>query len=145
MSDIDSEIRDIVLGNERLVNDHWNNKDYLASLNSSREDATYFDPWSDNCLFGRDAIQKHFEKYYTGLHVVRADWIEPQVVVNDTKDVAVLTYNLHNFIKGEDGALVSVPQWNCSEVYRLTDGQWKIAHTHWSFTRHPALTSLQSI
>lgn len=44
MSDVDRETTDIVLGNERMINDHWNNKDYLAFLNSYRDDATYYDP-----------------------------------------------------------------------------------------------------
>jgi hypothetical protein len=35
--------------------------------------------------------------------------------------------------------------WNCTEVYRLRDGRWRIVHSHWSFVQHPAIMQNASV
>jgi ketosteroid isomerase-like protein len=52
-----------------------------------------------------------------------------------TADVAVLTYNLVNFIGGADGAERLLNRWNSTVVYRRHDTTWKIVHSHWSYTQ----------
>ena len=50
----------------------------------------------------------------------------------------VLTFNLVNYNPPVNGKETVLNRWNCTEVYRRAAGQWKIAHSHWSFTQ-PAL------
>jgi ketosteroid isomerase-like protein len=57
-------------------------------------------------------------------------------VVHMDGNVAVLTFNLVNYGKPLGSAEEQVlARWNATEVYRATDGAWRIIHTHWSFTR----------
>jgi len=138
------EIAQTILGIEKAINARWNNGDYTGFLEAYREDVTYFDPLTERCLIGRQAVKEHFDKYFTGALVVRSDQFDPKVVVNDAGDMAILTYNLQNYLAGKDGELQTIPLWNCTEVYRLADGKWNIAHNHWSFARHPAVIGTAS-
>ena len=135
MSPDKSKITETVLEIENAINARWNNGDCTGFLEAYREDVTYFDPLTDRCLMGRQAVKEHF----TGTPVVRSEQFNPKVVVNDAGDIAILTYNLHNFLAGENGELQPIPLWSCTQVYCLADGKWNIAHNHWSFARHPAV------
>lgn len=60
------------------------------------------------------------------------------VIVSDSSDLAVLNYNLFNFVgDGQGGEKTGTP-WNSTLVYRLVDGKWRVVDVNWSFTRHPA-------
>ncbi|OAI51690.1 DUF4440 domain-containing protein [Planctomycetaceae bacterium SCGC AG-212-F19] len=133
------KIAKTILEIENSINARWNNGDCTGFLEAYREDVTYFDPLTDRCLIGRQAVKEHFDKYFKGARVVRSDQFDPKVVVNDAGDIAILTYNLENFLAGKDGGLQPIPLWNCTQVYRLADGKWNIAHNHWSFARHPGV------
>lgn len=134
-----SKITETVLAIENSINARWNNGDCTGFLEAYREDVTYFDPLTERCLVGRQAVKGHFDKYFTGKPVVRSDQFDPQVVVNDAGDIAILTYNLQNYLEGTEAELQPIPLWNCTQVYRLADGKWNIAHNHWSFARLPAV------
>lgn len=134
-----SEITKTILEIENTINARWNNGDCTGFLEAYREDVTYFDPLTDRCLIGRQAVKEHFDKYFTGTPVVRSEQFDPMVVINDAGDIAILTYNLQNHLAGENGELQPIPFWNCTQVYRLAKGKWNIAHNHWSFARLPAV------
>ena len=88
------EIAKTILEIENAINARWNNGDCNGFLEAYREDVTYFDPLTERCLIGRQAVKEHFGKYFTGARVVRSDQFDPKVVVNDAGDIAILTYNL---------------------------------------------------
>lgn len=54
--------------------------------------------------------------------------INPHVHV--VGNAAVLTFNFVSY--GQDGGAF---RWNCTEVFRLTNGDWRLIQTHWSFTK----------
>ena len=91
-----SKITETILEIENAINARWNNGDCTGFLEAYREDVTYFDPLTDRCLIGRQAVKEHFDKYFTGTPVVRSEQFDPKVVVNDAGDIAILTYNLQN-------------------------------------------------
>jgi len=136
--DVD-KITEAILAIEDAINVRWNNGDYMGFIQAYGEDVTYFDPLTERCLVGRQAVKEHFGKYFTGAIVVRRELFDPRVMVNDSGDTAILTYNLQNYLAGKDGELQPIPLWNCTQVYRLADGKWNIAHNHWSFARHPGV------
>jgi len=125
-----SEITDTVFAIENAINARWNNGDCTGFLEAYRDDVTYFDPLTDRCLIGRQAVKKHFDKYFSGIPVVRSEQFNPKVVVNDAGDIAIVTYNLQNYLAGQNGELHPIPLWNCTQIYRLADGKWSIAHNH---------------
>lgn len=50
----------------------------------------------------------------------------------------MLHYNLVNIVPDGQGGEKQGTPWNSTQVYRLIDGQWRVVHVNWSFTRHPA-------
>jgi hypothetical protein len=45
-------------------------------------------------------------------------------------EAAVLTFNFVSYGGNEDAL-----RWNCTEVFRRRGEAWRLAQTHWSFTR----------
>jgi len=51
--------------------------------------------------------------------------------------MAVLTFNLEDHVKDDDGAEFIGNRWNVTEVYQRLSGEWKIVHAHFSYTERP--------
>jgi ketosteroid isomerase-like protein len=66
--------------------------------------------------------------------------LNPQVVVDG--DMALLTYNLVNYVMDTSGAESLGSRWNSTTVYRRVGGTWKAIHSHRSSTRHPAFQNM---
>ena len=134
-----STISETILSLERGINERWNKGDVDGALEMYSEDVTYFDPLTEMRLDGRKAAEAYFRQFFEGrLNILRNEFPNPQVIVSDGGDFAVLTYNLLNFVgDGQGGEKPGTP-WNSTQVYRLIDGQWRVVHVNWSFTRHPS-------
>ena len=139
------KIAEAILGLERASNDRWNRGDYHGFLESYTEDVTYFDPLTERLLVGRQAVEEHFGRFYKGVAVARSEYLNEHVIVSEGSYIAVLSYNLRNYVVDEQHAEKRGPAWNSSEVYRLVDGQWRIVHSHWSLTRHPAIVAQRAV
>lgn len=134
------QITSTILEIERAASDRFNKGDITGYLDIYRDDITYVDPMTAGVLVDKNTVRHYFEKSYLGIEIEQAEWSNVQVVINESANTAILTYNQQNHIRSKnDGKLHQIPLWNCSEVYRLTDGQWKIAHANWSFAQHPVL------
>jgi uncharacterized protein (TIGR02246 family) len=134
-----SKTSETILSLERSMNDRWNKGDVDGALEVYSEDVTYFDPLTERRLDGRKAVAAYFRQFFEGkLNILRNKFPNPHVIVSDGGDFAVLTYNLLNIVPDGNGGEKSGTAWNSTQVYRLIDGQWRVAHVNWSFTRHPA-------
>jgi uncharacterized protein (TIGR02246 family) len=130
-------ITETILALERAALERWNKGEVDGPLEIYAEDVTYFDPITETRLDGRAAVAEYFRAFYEGkLDIPRYEIPNPQVIVSG--DMAVLTYNLANYIRGEAGSEVTGTPWNSTQVYRRINDQWRVVHVHWSFTRHPA-------
>jgi len=134
-----SRITEAILRIERSINERWNKGDCNGYLETFSEDITYFDPATERLLVGRQAVVDHIRMLYKNPQIVRSDYRDPQVSVSDDGDLAVLSYNLRNFVADEEGGEMVLTTWNSTEVYRLIGGEWRIVHSHWSFAQHPAI------
>ena len=105
----------------------WGMGDPGGFLELYAPDVVYFDPGLERRLDGRQAMTE----YYTGIrgqvHFDRFELINPLVQV--VGDAAVLTFNYVSY-----GAEGGPSRWNCTEVYRRSEGRWEIIQSHWSFT-----------
>jgi len=81
---------------------------------------------------GFDAMQQALEPIKGLVKVDRYEMIDPQVY--RAGDAAILTYNLVSYGRSPGGVAMAV-RWNSTAVYAQIDGQWKIVHSHWSFTK----------
>lgn len=141
-----NKITETILSLERGINDRWNKGDVDGALEMYSDDVTYFDPLTEMRLEGRKAVEAYFRQFFEGkLNILRNEFPNPQVIVSNGGDLAVLHYNLVNIVPdGQEGEKQGTP-WNSTQVYRLIDGQWRVVHVNWSFTRHPgAIQGLMS-
>lgn len=139
-----SKITETILELERSINDRWGQGDVDGALEIYSEDVTYFDPLTEMRLEGRKAVEAYFREFFEGkVDVLRGEYPNPQLIIGDSSDLAVLSYNLINIISDGKGGEKPGTPWNSTQVYRLMNGKWRIVHVNWSFTRHPA--AMQSI
>lgn len=66
--------------------------------------------------------------------------LNPQVIAEG--GLAVLSYNLENYVRAADGSEKEGTRWNSTQAYRRIDNRWRAVHVHWSFTKHPAFQNM---
>ncbi|MFZ6756278.1 YybH family protein [Undibacterium sp. Ji50W] len=134
-----SKITETILALELGINERWNKGDVDGALEMYSEDVTYFDPMTEMRLEGRKAVDGYFRQFFEGkLSILRNEFPNPQVIVSDGGDLAVLHYNLINLVPDGQGGEKPGTPWNSTQVYRLINGQWRVVHVNWSFTRNMA-------
>ena len=125
----DSEnIQDAIIRMECDALRRWGNGDPSGFLEICAPDVVYFDPGLATRIDGRDALAKYYEPIRGTIFFDRFELLNP--VVQVVGDAAVLTFNYVSYSAGNQQN-----PWNCTEVYRRSQGQWLIIQTHWSFTK----------
>ena len=126
-----------IISLERSALDRWIRADPDGYLSLYAKDATYFDPFRDKRVDGLDELKARtaaMKGVALPFTEPRYDMINPRVDVDG--NVAVLTFNLVNYGKPSGSAVEKVlARWNATQVYRRLNGDWRIIHTHWSFTQ----------
>lgn len=122
-----SSISKTIIGIEISALEKWNNGNPSGFLEICAKDVVYFDPFTELRMDGIENLTTLYENIRGQIKVEKYDMISP--VVQAVDKMAVLTYNLISYFEGGH------ENWNCTEVYRLDDNQWKIIQTHWSFTK----------
>jgi ketosteroid isomerase-like protein len=134
-----NKITQTILALEQGINDRWGKGDVDGALDIYSGDVTYFDPITEVRMEGREAVEVYFREFFEGKpNVLRGEMPNPQIIVSDGGDLAVLSYNLFNFVNDGQGGEKPGTAWNSTQVYRLINGQWRVVHVNWSFTCHPA-------
>jgi len=126
-----------IISLERSALDRWIHADPDGYLDLYVQNATYFDPFREKRVDGLDALKARTAPM-KGIKLPftepRYDMIDPRVDVEG--DIAVLTFNLVNYGKPTGRTEETVlARWNATQVYRRQNGDWRILHTHWSFTQ----------
>jgi uncharacterized protein (TIGR02246 family) len=124
----DADITDELLALERAALERWCHGDPSGFLEISAPDVVYFDPFLERRLDGKDALTAYYEGLRGKVSATRWEIVAPRV--QRSGDMAVLTFQFASWGGNEDRY-----RWNCTEVYRITDGAWRIVQTHWSFTQ----------
>lgn len=125
---------------ERAALDRWGKGDPGGFLELYDIDITYFDPLTATRIDGHQAMEEYYRPWVGKIHVARYEMLNPHVVVDG--DMALLTYNLVNYIRDANGVESVGTCWNSTTVYQHRNGTWKTIHSHWSFTRHPAFQNM---
>lgn len=128
----DADLEHTIISMERTALDRWGKGDPGGFLEMYWREITYFGPSLERRLDGLEALHEHCTPMRGKLKVERYEMINPKVQVRG--NTAVLTFNLIDHTAGADGT-TSVETWNCTEVYMIIDGEWRIAHSHWSQAR----------
>jgi ketosteroid isomerase-like protein len=134
-SSVDSVFNEVV-ARERAALDRWVRGDPDGYLEILAREVTYFDPNQERRTDGLDAMTallgpiRNVKLPFTE---PRYDMIEPQL--QQYGDVALLTFNLINYGRLSGQPETVLARWNATQLYRRVDGQWRIAHSHWSYTK----------
>jgi ketosteroid isomerase-like protein len=131
---------DQILLLERGALDRWGNGDPGGFLQVYADDITYFDPSVPQRVDGHQAMDDYYRPWFGKVRIARYEMLNPQVVIDG--NMALLTYNLVNYVHDDRGIEAVGSRWNSTTVYRRVNGAWKTVHSHWSFTRHSALQNI---
>ena len=123
---------DTVIALEKGALDRWGKGDTQGYFDIMAPGETYFDPTTEKRVDGLAALRAHIAPFTGKIHIDHYEMINP--TVQRSGDVAILTFNLvdQGSVGGIDQGTV---RWNSTEIYRRTDGKWKIVHSHWSYTK----------
>ena len=121
-----------IIALERGALDRWGRGDPLGYVEIYDPEVTYFDPFQAKRIDGLAPIKAMLAPITGKVRVSRYDMIDPKV--QQTGDMAVLSFNLLSYQKQPDGTEPVVAKWNATAVYRRTGRTWKSIHVHWSFT-----------
>jgi ketosteroid isomerase-like protein len=121
-----------IIALERAALDRWGNGDPQGYLEMYARDVTYFDPVQERRVDGLEAMKELLLPITGKIKIDHYEMIGPKV--QHSGGVAVLSYNLVSHGKRPNGGSVIV-RWNSTAVYGRIEGNWKIIHSHWSYTK----------
>lgn len=128
-----NSIEEKIVGLERSALDRWAKGDPSGCLEISADEVTYFDPFIKKRIDGKEALMSYYEELRGKIKIDHYEILNPQVKING--NIVLLNYNYISRTGNDQSA------WNCSEIYKLFDQEWKIIHTHWSITATTTITS----
>jgi len=122
-----------VIAIERASLDRWIKGDPDGFLSVYAPEVTYFSPTEDRRVDGLEAMKALLAPVRGKIRIDRYELLNTKVQRHG--DVAVLTYNLVNYVKQPDGTERSATRWNSTAVFHRTGGRWLVIHSHFSLTR----------
>ena len=125
---------------ERSALDRWGKGDPGGFLDLYGVDVSYFDPLTALRIDGHQAMVDYYGPWAGKIHIARYEMLNPHVVADG--NMALLTYNLVNYILGGQGDESVGSRWNSTTLYQRCGDSWKTIHSHWSFTSHPAFQTM---
>jgi ketosteroid isomerase-like protein len=131
---------DQILVLERRALDRWGRGDPDGFLELYAVDITYFDPSTATPINGHQAMVDYYRPWVGKIRIARYEMLNPRVVVDGT--LGVVIYNLVNYVRDAQGVESVGSRWNSTTVYQHRENSWRSIHSHWSFTRHPALQNM---
>jgi uncharacterized protein (TIGR02246 family) len=122
-----------IIAIERAALDRWGRGDPSGFLETYAPEVTYFGAVTEQRIDGLDAMKAWFAPIAGKIKIDRYEMLNPKV--QRYGDVAVLSYNIVNYVKQPGGSEKAIQRWNSTAVYRLMDGRWRTIHSHFSYTK----------
>ena len=120
--------REIIIAKEKAILDRWITGDTFGFIEAAAEEITYFDPGLEKRCTGKKEFHDWVAAFNGTFSFPDYKLLDPQVQLHG--DIGILTFNFIGFMK--DG---SKENWNTTEVYKLSEGDWKLISSHWSPTK----------
>jgi ketosteroid isomerase-like protein len=119
-----SAAQQTVLARENAILDRWDNGDPMGFIDVAADDVTYFGPELGRRVDGKTAFRERLLPIVGKIHNPPRRMEAPMVRVYG--EIAILTFvDVYDFPTAKS-------IWNVTEVYRLTDGEWKLIHSQWA-------------
>ncbi|MBU0595606.1 nuclear transport factor 2 family protein [Candidatus Bipolaricaulota bacterium] len=110
----------------------WIQGDPAGYLGLYAPDVSYLAEGLPGRVDGVEALRSLFSGMDGTPLVPSATLVDPEVRV--LGGIAWLACNVDNF--SETGERIR--RWNCTEIYRRKEGEWRIVHSHWSIVQQGA-------
>lgn len=120
-------IEQYIIDLETKALERWGNGDPSGFLEITADDISYFDPFCEGRIDGKQALTSLYEPIVGQVHIEKSRIIDPRVQIYG--DIAILTFQFES--SSSEGSML----WKTTEVYRQIEGDWKIVHTHWALPR----------
>jgi uncharacterized protein (TIGR02246 family) len=128
-----SDVAQTIIGMERAALDRWGKGDPQGFFEIMASDQTYFDHMTERRIDGQPDLKQYMAPYTGKIKVERVEMINPRV--QQSGDMAVLTFNLNDYGAQVGDAPKTTARWNSTEVFQRINGSWKIIHSHWSLLK----------
>ena len=118
---------------ERKALERWGKGDPDGFLSIYADEVTYFSPTEERLVEGRAAMTVLLAPIRGKVKIHRWEMLNPKVQHHG--DVAVLTYQIVNYERLQDGTERPTTRWNSTAVFRQIGGTWRTIHSHFSYTK----------
>jgi ketosteroid isomerase-like protein len=126
-------MKEAILSLEKGAMERWRNGDPWGWVEISAEDVIYVDPGLTRPILSREEYKAYLKQFEGEIRYQGSEFIDPKVAI--VGDAAVLTYNYLSTTTTPEGSVTNQTLWNATEVYFRLGGEWRIAHTHWSYVK----------
>ncbi len=127
-------MNDDIFSLENAAMERWRNGDPMGFVELCAEEIIYIDPGLNKPITGLEEYRAYMKPIVGLIQYQKSEFISPKLV--RLGEATLLTYNYRSSHLDPDGNFISETPWNCTEVYFQRKEEWKIVHTHWSFTKH---------
>jgi ketosteroid isomerase-like protein len=125
-------VEESIIAKEKMLLDEWGKGHTMIFSQNSADEITYFDPSLEKRINGIKEFTELLKPIENKFTIEKYEMLDPKVQVHG--EVAVLSYNLVDYSKNPQGDEQKF-LWNSTEVYAKINHDWKIIHSHWSFTK----------
>jgi uncharacterized protein (TIGR02246 family) len=129
----DNSAQSHIIALERGALERWGKGDPQGFFDIMANDVTYFDPGVGKRIDGKEALRMYIAPFAGKISIDRFEIIDPKVERHG--EIAILTFNIVNEGAQLSGGPKSTKRWNTTEIYQRINGQWRIVHSHFSYTR----------
>lgn len=126
MTNDEQRVSEMILSQLEGAFERWYSGDPFGYLALMSEEMTYFSPFLNKRLDGKQAVAAVIEPIEGQIQVPNYDIRDPSLQLGD--NIAVFTFHLDEL--DEDGELMT--GWKVTEVYRQVGEKWRIIHAHYS-------------
>jgi uncharacterized protein (TIGR02246 family) len=134
-------MNDAILSLEKDAMERWRNGDPWGWAEISADEVTYVDPSLTKPILGLEEYKSYLKQFEGKVSYQGSEFIDPKVLV--IGDAAVLTHNYQSTVTAPKATSTIQTLWNATEVYFHLEGEWRIAHTHWSYVKHKLPESVE--
>ena len=121
-----------ILAQERRALDRWARGQPLGYVDNDADDVTYFDDiGAHRRIDGLPAVRQYFASLEGKISPHQYELVDPKVQVYGDIGIVTLRYEPRTI----DGTPLT--PWKATAVYRLTAGDWRVVHAHWSMVKEP--------
>lgn len=123
-----AKVETLIIDLERIALAQFGRGEIDGPLALCDDQITYFDPYLERRIEGRNALAAHYESARGESQYALFDLLDPRVQVQG--DTGILTYVLET--KAATDTPSQETRWKVTAIYHLFDEGWRVVHSHFA-------------